>query len=190
MTRCPTPQDKFSLFNPICQVAIKSMTPTAPARIKTLRRALALTQEEVAARFRIPLGTLRDWEQGRSEPDQPAKAYLTVIARDPPRRRAGVASRAQLTDGLPRLSRISASSPAAHVAQCGTVTAKHDEPRTPRTAKRDVLMVAMHQDREKSSTSTLARSGAGWSAARKIGDGRATTSTQVRASRSKRNVAV
>jgi putative transcriptional regulator len=31
----------------------------------------------------IPLGTLRDWEQGRCEPDQPAKAYLTVIARDP-----------------------------------------------------------------------------------------------------------
>jgi putative transcriptional regulator len=42
-----------------------------------------LTQEEFAARFKIPLGTLRDWEQGRSEPDQPAKAYLTVIARDP-----------------------------------------------------------------------------------------------------------
>jgi putative transcriptional regulator len=52
-------------------------------RVKTPRRALALIQEEFAARFRIPLGTLRDWEQGRSEPDQPAKAYLTVIARDP-----------------------------------------------------------------------------------------------------------
>ncbi len=52
-------------------------------RVKTLRRALALTQEEFAARYHIPLGTLRDWEQGRSEPDQPAKAYLTVIARDP-----------------------------------------------------------------------------------------------------------
>ncbi len=52
-------------------------------RIKTLRRALRLTQEEFAARYRIPLGTLRDWEQGRSEPDQPARAYLTVIARDP-----------------------------------------------------------------------------------------------------------
>jgi transcriptional regulator with XRE-family HTH domain len=48
-----------------------------------LVRALALTQEEFAARYRIPLGTLRDWEQGRSEPDQPAQAYLTVIARDP-----------------------------------------------------------------------------------------------------------
>ncbi|MGB8535224.1 MAG: helix-turn-helix domain-containing protein [Acidobacteriaceae bacterium] len=52
-------------------------------RVRTLRRALALTQEEFAARYHIPLGTLRDWEQGRSEPDQPAKAYLTVIARDP-----------------------------------------------------------------------------------------------------------
>ena len=52
-------------------------------RTKTLRRALGLTQEEFAARYHIPLGTLRDWEQGRSEPDQPARAYLTVIARDP-----------------------------------------------------------------------------------------------------------
>ncbi len=52
-------------------------------RTKTLRRALSLTQEEFAARYHIPLGTLRDWEQGRCEPDQPARAYLTVIAHDP-----------------------------------------------------------------------------------------------------------
>jgi putative transcriptional regulator len=52
-------------------------------RTKTLRRALSLTQEEFSARYHIPLGTLRDWEQGRCEPDQPARAYLTVIARDP-----------------------------------------------------------------------------------------------------------
>jgi putative transcriptional regulator len=42
-----------------------------------------MTQEEFAARYHIPLGTLRDWEQGRCEPDQPARAYLTVIAHDP-----------------------------------------------------------------------------------------------------------
>jgi len=30
-----------------------------------------------------PLGTLRDWEQGRTQPDQPARAYLAVIAHDP-----------------------------------------------------------------------------------------------------------
>ena len=29
------------------------------------------------------LGTLRDWEQGRTEPDQPARTYLMLIARDP-----------------------------------------------------------------------------------------------------------
>src|SRR5208283_2496775 len=52
-------------------------------RTKGLRRILGLTQKEFAARYHIPLGTLRDWEQGRTEPDQPARAYLTVIARDP-----------------------------------------------------------------------------------------------------------
>lgn len=52
-------------------------------RVKVMRRALGLTQEEFAARFRIPLGTLRDWEQGKTEPDQAARAYLTVIARNP-----------------------------------------------------------------------------------------------------------
>ena len=54
-------------------------------RVKTLRRALGFTQEEFAARYQIPLGTLRDWEQGRTEPDQPARAYLKIIAHDPDR---------------------------------------------------------------------------------------------------------
>jgi len=52
-------------------------------RVRTLRRALQLTQEEFAERYHIPIGTLRDWEQGRSEPDAPARAYLKVIASDP-----------------------------------------------------------------------------------------------------------
>jgi len=52
-------------------------------RVRTLRRALGLTQEEFAVRYHIPLGTLRDWEQGRTEPDQPARAYLKVIASNP-----------------------------------------------------------------------------------------------------------
>ena len=52
-------------------------------RVRTLRRALGLTQEGFAARYQIPLGTLRDWEQARSAPDQPARAYLKAIAGDP-----------------------------------------------------------------------------------------------------------
>ena len=58
--------------------------PRTP-RAKIIRRALDLSQEDFAARYRIPLGTLRDWEQGRTTPDQPAQAYLTLIARDPKR---------------------------------------------------------------------------------------------------------
>lgn len=54
-------------------------------QVKVIRRALELTQEEFAARYHIPVGTLRDWEQGRAEPDQPTRAYLTLIARDPER---------------------------------------------------------------------------------------------------------
>jgi putative transcriptional regulator len=53
------------------------------ARAKIIRQALGLTQQEFAARFRIPLGTLRDWEQGAAEPDAAAKAYLHVIASNP-----------------------------------------------------------------------------------------------------------
>ena len=52
-------------------------------RVKIIRRAFKLSQEEFAARFRIPLGALRDWEQGRKEPDSAARAYLHVIARNP-----------------------------------------------------------------------------------------------------------
>jgi putative transcriptional regulator len=52
-------------------------------RAKIIRRALGLSQEDFATRYHIPIGTLRDWEQGRVAPDQAARAYLTVIARDP-----------------------------------------------------------------------------------------------------------
>ena len=56
--------------------------PLVP-QIRTLRRALKLSQEDFAARYHIPVGTLRDWEQGRKEPDAAAKAFLRVIAREP-----------------------------------------------------------------------------------------------------------
>ena len=51
--------------------------------VKKLRERLGLTQEAFAATYRIPVGTLRDWEQRRKNPDAPARAYLTVIARNP-----------------------------------------------------------------------------------------------------------
>jgi len=56
-------------------------------RAKTLRRALGLTQEEFAVRYRIPLGTLRDWEQG-SLRARPARTPLSHRHRSRPRGRA------------------------------------------------------------------------------------------------------
>ena len=56
--------------------------PKTP-RVTVIRRAFRLSQEEFAAQFHIPIGTLRDWEQGRKEPDAAAKAYLRVIASAP-----------------------------------------------------------------------------------------------------------
>lgn len=51
--------------------------------VKRIRWKLGLSQTKFSAAFGIPLGTLRDWEQHRREPDQAAKSYLEVIARDP-----------------------------------------------------------------------------------------------------------
>jgi putative transcriptional regulator len=51
--------------------------------VRALRRKLNLTQEEFAARFHLPLGTIRDWEQGAHRPDKAAQVLLTVIAKDP-----------------------------------------------------------------------------------------------------------
>ena len=66
---------------PLTEADLGRRRRTPQTRI--IRRALELTQEEFAARYHIPIGTLRDWEQGRAEPDQPTRAYLTLIARDP-----------------------------------------------------------------------------------------------------------
>jgi len=65
---------------PMTEEQLAAMRPANPAR--RARYGLRLTQEEFCARYRIPLGTLRDWEQGRAQPDQTAQAYLRAIAGD------------------------------------------------------------------------------------------------------------
>jgi putative transcriptional regulator len=52
-------------------------------RVKIIRRALGLTLEEFAARFQIPASVVGDWEQGVTQPDEAARAYLKAIAGDP-----------------------------------------------------------------------------------------------------------
>jgi putative transcriptional regulator len=66
---------------PLTAEHLAAMRRTPQVRI--IRRGLRLSQEEFATRFHIPLGTLRDWEQGRKDPDTAARAYLRVIGHNP-----------------------------------------------------------------------------------------------------------
>lgn len=51
--------------------------------IRQTRTGLGLSQSEFATRFRVPVGTLRDWEQARATAPDFAIAYVRVIARHP-----------------------------------------------------------------------------------------------------------
>lgn len=51
--------------------------------IRQIRRRTKLTQIAFTRRYGIPLGTFRDWEQGRTKPDATARSYLALIAKAP-----------------------------------------------------------------------------------------------------------
>jgi putative transcriptional regulator len=50
---------------------------------RAIRQKLGLSQGAFAARFGIPLATLRDWEQRRRRPVGPGRVLLTIIEREP-----------------------------------------------------------------------------------------------------------
>lgn len=65
-------------------VTAEAMDRARRARlVRTTRTGLHLSQCEFAARFRVPVGTLRDWEQARVTPPDFAVAYVRVIAKHP-----------------------------------------------------------------------------------------------------------
>jgi len=51
--------------------------------IAALRRFVRLTQAELARAMGISIHTLRNWEQGRRQPEGPAIALLRIAARHP-----------------------------------------------------------------------------------------------------------
>lgn len=48
--------------------------------VRAIRERLGLSQQAFASAYRIPLATLKGWEQGRRHPDATASAYLSVIS--------------------------------------------------------------------------------------------------------------
>lgn len=65
-------------------VTVEALDRAQRARlIRRTRVALGLSQPEFSARFHVPVGTLRDWEQARVTAPDYAVAYVRVIARHP-----------------------------------------------------------------------------------------------------------
>jgi putative transcriptional regulator len=63
-------------------VDVKVYRPQA-VDVKALRRRVAMTQEQFAARFGFSVATLRHWERGDRTPHGPALVLLNVINKDP-----------------------------------------------------------------------------------------------------------
>ena len=56
----------------------RSFSPAAPD-VAAIRQRLGLSQDRFAKKFGLSPATVRDWEQGRRQPDAPARNFLRVI---------------------------------------------------------------------------------------------------------------
>lgn len=54
-----------------------------PEKLKLARLRLDLSQTEMAALLRVPVATLRNWEQRRTKPDGPARTLIALLDKDP-----------------------------------------------------------------------------------------------------------
>lgn len=65
-------------------VAVRVSTVEVPEiDVREIRRRMGLSQAAFAAKFGFQAATLRNWEQGRTRPDGPARVLLAVIAQHP-----------------------------------------------------------------------------------------------------------
>lgn len=67
------------------EVKLKSFTVELPkaADVPVIREELGLSQDEFASAMGVSVGTLRNWEQKRREPQGPARALLLVARTNP-----------------------------------------------------------------------------------------------------------
>ena len=63
-----------------------------PVDVKAIRKAVGMSQAEFSRAYRIGKRALQEWEQGGRQPDSAARAYLTVIAKEPAAVRRALAS--------------------------------------------------------------------------------------------------
>ena len=54
-----------------------------PIDVKAIRKRVKMSQAEFSRTYCINKRALQEWEQGSRQPDSAARAYLTVIAKEP-----------------------------------------------------------------------------------------------------------
>jgi len=82
----PKVEDPGRLRSELQEAGFTVRVAPVPGRaidVKALRERLGTSQEQFAARYRISLYVLRNWEQRRNEPDPIARNVLEMIERDP-----------------------------------------------------------------------------------------------------------
>jgi putative transcriptional regulator len=65
------------------RVTMVSVERAPVVDVRSVRRKLGLSQSQFAARFGFTPATVKNWEQGRTQPDGPARILLAVIAHHP-----------------------------------------------------------------------------------------------------------
>ena len=63
-----------------------------PIDVKSIRKQVKMSQAEFSRIYGISKRALQEWEQGGRQPDSAARAYLTVIAKEPEVVRRALAS--------------------------------------------------------------------------------------------------
>src|ERR1039457_3735415 len=54
-----------------------------PIDVKAIRKRVKMSQAEFSRAYGISKRAIQEWEQGGRQPDSAARAYLTVISREP-----------------------------------------------------------------------------------------------------------
>ncbi len=73
------------------KVELEQVRPK-PIDVKAIRKHVKMSQAEFSRTYGISKRALQEWEQGGRQPDSAARAYLTVISKEPAVVRRALAS--------------------------------------------------------------------------------------------------
>ena len=91
----PTVESIKTVIRDLAGAGVAATPYGAPRKvdIRRIREAMGMSQDEFALEFGLEVSTLRNWEQGRSEPDTAARNFLVTVADNPDAVRAALRKR-------------------------------------------------------------------------------------------------